>query len=106
MATRQELLIECKHHDWSHMYSDSQAVWHAGADHLNKMVAMHSVLECPHPLDDIRKALYGRILENYIEVNPGEYRDPTWKYKLIASVKRSDLLTQAESDEIMAWFEQ
>ena len=105
MTKRQELLVECQRHDWFHCFSDDHSVWSAGAAHLRKIRELHEALDCPHQLDDIRKAIQGQAVEKYVEVSPGEYRDPTWKYDCIASQKRSDLLTQAEIDEILAWID-
>lgn len=102
--TRKELLGDLKRHDWYHMYSDDHSVWSRGSAHATQLGEELRELGCPFQWWDIHKAISGAILENYVEVNPGEYRDPTWEYDCIASRKRDDLLTQAEVTEILDWF--
>lgn len=103
--TRQELLADLKRHDWYHMYSDDHSVWRRGSSDARRLTEALNEADCPFAFWDIHKAISGFAVEKYVEVNPGEYRDPTWKYDCIASQRREDLLTQAEIDEILGWFE-
>jgi hypothetical protein len=102
--TRAQLLNDLKRHDWYYMYSDDHGVWKRGSENASRLCERLAELDCPFQWWDINKAISGAILENHVEVNPGEYRDPTWKYDCIASRKRDDLLTQAEVDKILEWF--
>ena len=67
------------------------------------LAVQHADLKCPWPMRQLRLWSYRAILEDFVEVAPGEfYRDPT-RTKFIAATRRDDLLTRAEYDEITEW---
>ncbi len=103
--SKSDLLKRLRNHDWHHDYSDDQSVWRAGKDAAKELQAELAELDCPFKWWEINKALMGRILEKHVETTPGKFHDPECKYENMASLSRGDLLTQAEANKIMVWFE-
>lgn len=103
--TRQELYQKLKHFDWYYDYSDDGEVWRRGRARQQELEAELRSLGCTFAWWDIFRSISGFILENAVEVMSGEFRFPKWLYdSRFASLRRTDLITQAQHDEIQAWF--
>lgn len=101
--TRSHFAKALRSHDWYYGYSDDGNVWRRGHNQSMNLASQHSELACPWRMRDLRLWSHRAILEDFVEVAPGEfYRDPT-RTKFIVPTRRDDLLTRAEYDEITAW---
>ena len=101
--TRSHFAKALRSHDWYYGYSDDGNVWRRGYNQSMNLAVQHADLKCPWPMRQLRLWSYRAILEDFVEVAPGEfYRDPT-RTKFIAATRRDDLLTRAEYDEITEW---
>jgi hypothetical protein len=95
-------------HDWSYHYSDDSRVWTAGDRSLAKLKSLAAEMNCPFELDELSHFVHEFILEKFEFRNSGQPRDTGYykigcKYKNIAPLKRSELITQSRADEIRAW---
>jgi len=101
--TRSEFGHGLQAHDWYYSYSDDYRVWTAGRQAAMRLQSQHAALDCPFSMSDLRKWAHNMVLELYAEEEPGcWYRQPR-RWKTIAPVKRDDLITQAQHDEITQW---
>lgn len=100
-------------HDWSFQYSDDNRYWRAGRESLAKLQKEHARLNCPFHLgDNLCGGLYAWVcdfvVEKFYELEDGKWYRTGCKYgpKVIAPLRRKDLLTQAEFDAITKWMEE
>ena len=97
---RAQFGLKLKSHDWYYGYSDDHSVWRRGQAASKKLRAEHEDLGCPFDMGMLRMWSHDMIFERFAEEEPDAwYRQPR-RYKSIAPVKRKDLITQAEHDEI------
>lgn len=100
---RAEFGSKLKSHDWYYGYSDDHRVWTRGRDAAARLRRTHEELDCPFDMKLLNKWAHNMILEQFAEEAPGEwYRQPR-KYKCVAPIKREELITQAQHDEITNW---
>jgi hypothetical protein len=106
-VTRQELFEALKHHDWFYAYSDDHRVWKRGAAKNVELGNALNTQNCPFRMQDIRKAVQGMIVEEYLVDTDGtfykqEYRDKGWN---MYQPRRDEMITASERDKIIAWFD-
>ena len=96
------ILDDLRSHDWYHEYSDDTRVFLAGRAAKKTLEARLKAARCPFEWWHINYAIFNRILERHTIVKDGNYYDPNWKYNYVPR-RRSELITQEEADQIMAW---
>jgi hypothetical protein len=100
-----EFSLALRAFDWGYEYSDDHRVYTRGRLGRDKLLRMHKELHCPFDLHQLQKWAGHMLFEDFvIESHDGLYYRRSCKYKNMAGLKRSDLMTQSEYDAVTNWF--
>ena len=99
------LYLQLKGHDWYYGYSDDHRMWKKGQLVQNHLRELVKTLGCPYPLNELRMAVQGMVVEDFEELTPGNWYPKGNTYKHIAPTKRSGLLHRADQVQVLAWIE-
>ena len=101
--SREQFGKSLKNHDWYYQYSDDSRSYRRGQDQRHQLSKMHTSLDCPFAMTELRKWAHNMIVDRFLEEEPGQWYPNPRKYKCIAACSRDDLMTRAEHDEISQW---
>ena len=99
------LLHQLESHDWFYAYSDDHRVWSAGSREGRRLGELIDSLDCPHSIEELRRAVQGYVVEDFAEEEPGKWYKQPKMYDCIAPTMREELMTRSEQAVILAWIE-
>ena len=103
MQTREELREAVKNANWYYEFADGDE-WHRGRETQRKIDEAVESLECPWDKSDLRRAVHGRVVEDFVQVGDDKFKHPAWGGSAVP-LRRDDLISRHEARKIMSWLE-